>query len=43
MHLKKRGLVAINAEIDGIWVRLTDRGKRLMNYLWPEARVSVAY
>jgi DNA-binding MarR family transcriptional regulator len=41
-HLRKQGLVAIKGEFDGVWVHLTGKGKRLMNYLWPESS-SLAY
>lgn len=36
-HLKRKGLVAIDGEYDGLWVHLTRKGLRLMRYLWPEA------
>lgn len=36
-HLKRKGLVAIDGEYDGLWVHLTRKGRRLMQYLWPEA------
>ena len=36
-HLKRKGLVAIDGEYDGVWVHLTRKGLRLMRYLWPEA------
>lgn len=37
-HLKRKGLVAIDGEYDGLWVHLTRKGLRLIRYLWPEAR-----
>lgn len=37
-HLKRKGLVDIDGDHDGLWVHLTRKGRRLMNYLWPEAR-----
>ena len=37
-HLKRKGLVAIDGEFDGLWVHLTRKGRRLINYLWPESR-----
>lgn len=41
-HLKKKGLVAVEGEHDGLWVHLTRKGRRLIHYLWPEARSVVA-
>ena len=37
-QLKHKGLVAIDSDLDGLWVRLTHRGQQIMQYLWPEAR-----
>lgn len=37
-HLKRKGLVVIDGEYDGLWVHLTRKGRRLIRYLWPEAR-----
>lgn len=37
-HLKHKGLVSIDGDSEGLWVHLTRKGRRLMNYLWPEAR-----
>jgi DNA polymerase elongation subunit (family B) len=41
-HLKRKGLVAIDGDYDGLWVHLTHKGRRLIHYLWPEARSVVA-
>lgn len=41
-HLKRKGLVAIDGDYDGLWVHLTRKGRRLIHYLWPEARSVVA-
>lgn len=38
LHLRRKGLVAISGDYDGLWVHLTRKGRRLMHYLWPEAR-----
>lgn len=35
--LKQKGLLIINHDYHGTWVRLSSRGNRLMAYLWPEA------
>jgi DNA-binding MarR family transcriptional regulator len=37
-RLKRKGLVAIDGDYDGLWVHLTRKGRRLIHYLWPEAR-----
>ena len=37
-RLKRKGLVAIDGEYGGLWVHLTQKGRRLIHYLWPEAR-----
>lgn len=42
LHLKRKGLVAIDGDYDGLWVHLTRKGRRLMHYLWPEARSTFA-
>jgi DNA-binding MarR family transcriptional regulator len=39
-RLKSKGLVAIEGAYDGLWVHLTREGRRLMNYVWPEARAN---
>lgn len=36
-HLKKRGLISIDDGYDGLWVRLTKKGRQFMNYIWPES------
>ena len=41
-HLKRKGLVAIDGEYGGLWVHLTQKGRRLIRYLWPEAQSIVA-
>lgn len=37
-HLQRKGLVDAFGGYDGLWVRLTRKGRRLIRYLWPEAR-----
>jgi len=37
-HLKHKGLIAIDGGYDGLWVHLTNKGRRLISYLWPESR-----
>ena len=34
--LKQKGLLVINHDYHGTWVRLSNRGSRLISYLWPE-------
>lgn len=36
-QLKGKGLVAINSDFNGLWVRLTRKGQHIMRQLWPEA------
>ena len=39
-HLKSKGLIAINASFDDLWVHLTYKGRQLVNYMWPEMRLT---
>lgn len=41
-RLKQKGLVAIDSDVDGIWVHMTRRGHKLMSYMWPQAHGSFA-
>ena len=36
--LRRKGLMAINRVYGNAWVRLTTRGKRLVQRIWPEAQ-----
>lgn len=40
--LRHKGLMAIDQAYDDVWVRLTMRGKRLVQRIWPEAQVIAA-
>ena len=40
--LKQKGLLIINHDYQGTWVRLSSQGSRLMTYLWPEAQMQGA-
>ena len=37
--LRRKGLMAIDQIYGNAWVRLTARGKRLVNKIWPEAQM----
>ena len=37
--LRRKGLTAIDQAYGDAWVRLTARGKRLVQRIWPEAQV----
>ncbi len=39
--LRRKGLMAINQVYGDAWVRLTTRGKRLVQRIWPEAQAIV--
>lgn len=39
-HLQRKGLVALDNSVGGLWVRLTRKGHQLMSYVWPEAALS---
>lgn len=41
-RLRHKGLVAMTTDIDGIWIHLTNRGKQLLQHMWPEARSAAA-
>lgn len=36
-HLKRKGLIMIDVDFDGLWVQLTQKGRQLIHYLWPDA------
>lgn len=36
-RLQHKGLIALDSNIGGLWVRLTRKGQQLMSYVWPEA------
>ena len=40
--LRRKGLMAIDQAYGDAWVRLTARGKRLVQRIWPEAQVMAA-
>ena len=40
--LKQKGLLIINHDYQGTWVRLSSQGSHLMTYLWPEAQMQGA-
>lgn len=40
--LRRKGLMAIDQAYGDAWVRLTTRGKRLVQRIWPEAQVIAA-
>ncbi len=35
--LREKGLIAAENSFDGVWIRATSKGRKLMRYLWPEA------
>lgn len=35
--LKRKGLITINNGLGELWVKLTRKGQRLMNQVWPES------
>lgn len=39
--LRRKGLMVIDQAYDDAWVRLTTRGKRLVQRIWPEAQAIV--
>lgn len=39
--LRRKGLMAIDQVYGDAWVRLTTRGKRLVQRIWPEAQAIV--
>ena len=41
--LKQKGLIIINHEYQGTWVRLSRKGNRLIAYLWPEMQLRGIY
>lgn len=40
--LRRKGLMAIDQVYGDAWVRLTTRGKRLVQRIWPEAQAIAA-
>lgn len=41
VDLRRKGLMAIDQAYGDAWVRLTARGKRLVQRIWPEAQAIV--
>ena len=41
VDLRRKGLMAIDQIYGDAWVRLTSRGKRLVQKIWPEAQMIV--
>lgn len=41
-ELKRKGLLLLEHDYSGTWIRLSNRGNRLMQQLWPEAALSAA-
>lgn len=41
-HLRRKGLITIQATYDDWWVQTSIRGKRLVAYMWPEATTMMA-
>lgn len=41
--LRRKGLMAIDQIYGNAWVRLTARGKRLVQKIWPEAQMIAMY
>ncbi len=41
--LRRKGLMAIDQIYGNAWVRLTARGKRLVQKIWPEAQMIATY
>ena len=41
--LRRKGLMAIDQIYGDVWVRLTARGKRLVQKIWPEAQMIAMY
>lgn len=41
--LRRKGLMAIDQIYGDAWVRLTVRGKRLVQKIWPEAQMIAMY
>ena len=37
-HLKRKGLLAIDHDLDGLFVHLTRKGQKLIQYMWPESQ-----
>ena len=40
--LKSKGLLVIEQTCGDLWIRLSSRGRRLVQNLWPEAQMQVA-
>ena len=43
VDLRRTGLMAIDQAYGNAWVRLTTRGKRLVQKIWPEAQMIATY
>ena len=39
--LRRKGLMAIEQVYGDVWVRLTTRGKRLVQQIWPEMQAMI--
>ena len=37
-RLRQKGLLKVEADFGNMWVSLSERGKKLVRHLWPEAR-----
>ena len=38
-NLKQKGLLIINHDYQGTWIKLSRKGSMLINYLWPESQL----
>ena len=43
VDLRRKGLMAIDQVYGNAWARLTTRGKRLVQKIWPEAQMIATY
>ena len=41
--MRRKGLMSIDQKYGDAWVRLTARGKRLVQKIWPEAQMIAMY
>jgi DNA-binding MarR family transcriptional regulator len=39
--LRSKGLITVVDNYNGIWVRLSRKGKRMVSYLWPETHFAL--
>mgnify|MGYP000854518219 CR=1 FL=1 len=35
--LRRKHLIDIQRSYEGVWIRISSQGRRLMRYIWPEA------